>query len=489
MKLNTNIEDLKGMNNKEIAKQLKKELKVQFKGVKFSVTSSIYSIDCSCSDEDFEINKEGIKEVAGMFTKYTTDTININYKIASYCDTQEYKEQREKEYKAQQAELEKERQERENLYDNNVTIEALKMDDIKIVNVENKDIFVTALEPGCNKNNWKIDNDKYIDEESCLNKYKITDIIYMSKVNYDYFCFNLLNDYDFLTNKGGSCLDNETENVLYNYAICVYCKGKEPLIIDPQGYSYARYTNKLAEDINGDLQKEFDAKLTVDNSSYLETFNNISIADLYIYAKGTWSYLEKKIINDDRFIYDDYTSNVIITGLTYKELLKDGGTKLNLEKLCHSNELLAENIIKCETGMAQILFNKSKLETTFKGIKFSERLSKELQRVTDHKPTPEPPKPTKKQINHNSSNIKQDENNIIVVDFTPKQTINAKWEEEPATSKQLYALHCITKIKTTELKISKGKASKLIGEAKKGKNIKAKLKELIDIQNINQSII
>lgn len=488
MKLNTNIENLKGMSNKEIAKQLKKELKAQFKDVKFSVTSSIYSITCECSNEDFEANKEGIKEVAGMFTKYTTDTININYKMASYCDTQEYKEEQQKKYEAQQAELEKERQERENLYNNNVEIENIDKNNIKVVNVENKDIFVTALEPGCNKNNWKTDNDKYIEENSYLNKYKITDIIYMNEANYNYFCFNLLNDYDFLSNKGGTWTDDETGIVLYNCAVCVYCEGKEPIIIDPQGYNYARYTNRLIEDINGDLQKEFDTELNINNSSYIETLSNISIAGLYIYAKSTWSYLEKKIINDDRFIYDDYTSNVIITGLTYKELLKNGGTKLNLEKLQYDHELLAENIFKCENGMVQILFGKSKLETIFKGIKFSERLLKELKRATEHhEPTPEPPKPSKKQSSHNSSDTKQD--NIIIVDFTPKQTIDAKWKGEPATSKQLYALYCITKIKTTELKISKEKASKLIKEAKKGKDIKAKLKELIDMQSMSQSII
>ncbi|QDY26989.1 hypothetical protein [Clostridium botulinum] len=197
-------------------------------------------------------------------------------------------------------------------------------------------------------------------------------------------------------------------------------------------------------------------------------------------------------INDGRFIYDDYTSNVVITGLTYKELLKEGnGTKLHLEKLHHNSKLLMENIIKCETGAVQILFVKSKLETVFKGTKFSERLVKELERASSHKPTPEPPKPTKKEDKNNLKE-KQNNSNIISVDFTkPKEVVfnKANWKEDQATKKQLYALYCITKIKTTNLKISKGQASELISKSKKGKDIKADLKELIKNQNIKEGII
>lgn len=483
MKLNVNIESLKGASNKEIAKELRKELKAQFKNIKFSVTSSIYSIHVTCGDEDFEAHKQEIKEIAGMFAKYTDDMIHLNYSYASYCDTEEYKQERQREYEEQQAELEKERQEREKLYNNNVTIESLNNDNIKVINIEDKEIFVTALEPSLNKNNWKCDNDKYIDESSYINKYKISDIVIMNEEDYNYFCFNLLNDYDFLQNKGGTWSDDETDEVLYNGAVCIYCEGKEPLIIDPQGYSYARYTNRLIEDIDGSLQACIDAELNINDTLYNETLNSISITDLYVYSNGTWTYLDKKIINDNRFIYDDYTSNVIVTGLSYKELLKEGGTKLNLEKLHYNYKMLAKNIIKCETGMVKTLFSKSKLETTFYGIKFSERLLKEIERATEHEPTPEPPKPTKKDDNSHTETAQTNNTNIIAVDFTQaKQTINAEWKEDQATNKQLYALYCITKIKTTGLKINKGKASELITKAKKGKDIKTEIQTLINNQ-------
>ena len=44
-------------------------------------------------------------------------------------------------------------------------------------------------------------------------------------------------------------------------------------------------------------------------------------------------------------------------------------------------------------------------------------------------------------------------------------------DDEPATPRQLWALHCATKLNTKELKISKGTASKLIDRSKKGENI------------------
>lgn len=43
--------------------------------------------------------------------------------------------------------------------------------------------------------------------------------------------------------------------------------------------------------------------------------------------------------------------------------------------------------------------------------------------------------------------------------------------DEPATKKQLWALHCITKLDTRDWIMTKAEASNLIGRAKKGENI------------------
>ncbi len=99
--------------------------------------------------------------------------------------------------------------------------------------------------------------------------------------------------------------------------------------------------------------------------------------------------------------------------------------------------------------------------------------------------TPEPPKPTKKQTNDNKDtkeNNKTNNNNIVVVDFqkstvTPQAKDN--WKNEAITNKQKYALYCITKVKTNNLQITKGKASDLIAKARKGIDITAELKTLL----------
>jgi hypothetical protein len=43
--------------------------------------------------------------------------------------------------------------------------------------------------------------------------------------------------------------------------------------------------------------------------------------------------------------------------------------------------------------------------------------------------------------------------------------------DEPATKRQLWALHCITKLDTRNWQLTKAEASNLIGRAKKGENI------------------
>ena len=152
-------EELKGMDYKEIARELKKELRLNFKDVKFSVKTNTYTGGAAIyvTYEDRAINKDDVKEIAGMF-QVRNACIYVNSEMAYYSDTKEYKDQQQKEIQAKQAEYARIGAEREKQYNEAVTIESIE--NYKVVNVENKDVFVIALEPAINKNNWKIDNDK-----------------------------------------------------------------------------------------------------------------------------------------------------------------------------------------------------------------------------------------------------------------------------------------------------------------------------------------
>jgi len=479
-------ENLQTMEYKEVAKELKRELKLNFKDVKFSVTTSTYSgganINIKFSNES--VTNEQIKEVAGYFA-IRNALILVNGSPAYYSNTKEYKEQQEKELQQKQAEIEKIRAERENLYNTNVAIE--KIENAKIINVEDKNIFVNALEPSLNKNNWKIDNDKEIEKSSSINKYKITDIVKLSEAEYNYFCFNMLNDYDFLTGKGGWEQD-EDGNLLHYYAVAITCEGKETLIVDPSGSSYARYCNKLIEDINGDLEKELKTNIVIDNSILNKTLELITDTKLYkINASNN------RIINDTRIIYCDYLGLIMVTGKALKEMIREGNASLDIKEVPQTTNIIMECILKMENGLVQ---NLSAEPSPLDNIKFSERLKKELTRAIETEPTPEPPKPTKKQnTKDNSINSNTNNNNNNIVDLstyratratTKAKATNTITSEERATKKQLYALHIGSKLNTTNLIISKREASQLIKKSMQGINIHDEIKQLLEQQQLKQ---
>lgn len=395
---------------------------------------------------------------------------------------QQHKESEEKRIQEEKAEIERRRAERENLYNSNVTIE--KIENAKIINVEDKNIFVNALEPNLNKNDWKIDNDKEIEKSSSINKYKITDIVKLSEAEYNYFCFNMLNDYDFLTGKGGWEQDEEG-NLLHYYAVAIVCEGKETLIVDPSGSSYAKYCNKLIEDINGDLEKELNSSIVIDNTIINNTLELITDTKLYkINASNN------RIINDTRIIYCDYLGLILVTGKALKEMIKEGNASFDIKEVKQTNDIIMECILKTENGLVQNLLAKP---SPLDNIKFSERLKKELTRAIETEPTPEPPKPTKKQ-NTKDNNINSNTNNNIVELSTYRATrattkakaTNTITSEERATKKQLYALHVGSKLNTTNLIISKEDASQLIKKSMQGINIQDEVKQLLKQQQLKQ---
>ncbi|CAG7839908.1 hypothetical protein CLOHAE12215_01324 [Clostridium haemolyticum] len=470
---NINFKAVQNMSLSETSRYIKKSLKSTFPAVKFSVTSRCsYGIYIRFT-ETSEVSKQDVINVVGMFSKYSDETLHVNNSTVYYSCTDTYKEEQKAKYEQEQKELEQKRQAREKIYNDNVKVDGIY--NAKITNVEDKDIFVIALEPSVNKNDWKIDNDKYINKCSRTFKYKITDIVELNEAEYNYFCFNLLNDYDFLNEKGGTYFDDDTQEFLYNCAVAIVCKDKETLIIDPQGYSYARYTCRLAKDIDNKLKDNINYTINI-NNKLDSIINSIDNTCLYIYSKSKLnSRLENKILQDTRFIYSEYMGVVVITGLAYKELLAEGKrVDTNLNKLNISINVFLSNILKMENG-----------------IHFAERLKEELSRA-NNRTIPDPPKPTKKdaiELKKTDTNINTKVaqiNNIITVDFN-KHTINNNWKQDQATAKQLWALHCITKLNTTNLKITKGQASILISKANKKINIKIEVQKLLQQQQLLQA--
>lgn len=369
---NEKMEEIRN-DDKAIAKEIKRELKKHFPEVKFSASNkAVYGMYIKFDGNLIEL--DAVKNIIGYFSPLTTATIWVNSSMCYYSDTEQYKEDKEKEYQQQMQEREAKRIENENLYNANAVVEGIF--NAKVTEVTG-DIFVKALEPSLNKNSWKINNDKYIDEKSYVNKYKITKIVELNKDEYNYFCFNMLEDFDFLAQCGGCEYNEETQKVVHHYGIAIVCEGKETIIVDPSGYSYARYACRLIEDIDGQLES-LTQNVNVEIEVYNNRTNEIVDAELYIVNDDAGHVKRNRIdtlLNDKRYVlYDYYGSVILTTGKAYKELLNECGASIEPIQNIHIKEPAPyiEGLIKYDMGLIGTLGMKD--DPRIKAIKWADRL-------------------------------------------------------------------------------------------------------------------
>lgn len=97
--------------------------------------------------------------------------------------------------------------------------------------------------------------------ENSRESYKITELAVMTNEEYNEFKNNMLNDWDFLNGKGGTSStakiegiegkefweltqSQQAEIIRGAYRVCIGVttpEANEMLVVDPQGYNYARY--------------------------------------------------------------------------------------------------------------------------------------------------------------------------------------------------------------------------------------------------------
>lgn len=116
--------------------------------------------------------------------------------------------------------------------------------------------------------NRKINNLKYCTSDAVKQECLITEVIELSTEHYDRFTNNLLLEYEWLDEKGGTYSDvnfgdkdyrdlSEKELALFeekSYFSCVlvFAQNKQPFLINPEGYGYSRYVAK----VNPEVAKE-----------------------------------------------------------------------------------------------------------------------------------------------------------------------------------------------------------------------------------------
>ena len=297
---------------KEIAKIIRKELKA-FEGFKFSVRTednyyggriSVYVLSSPydkeskymqavikhidslinsyryCTNYDpygdygSSYNLFGYVRVGCDYTQTDADVTNIivDYDIKKEIEKQRQLEEREhqfqehlKEEAIRKAEYEKREQERLQSIEtisNNVTIK--DVDAYYVVGGQWANI---------NKNDTLQEYETQVNEGNYYTRVsEVTRELHFNKETFDLFSNNLLSDYDFLQNMGGSKTTDERIKSMIDYnkmtkeerdtvewidseCVAVYCDNELMFIINPEGSSYARYIGLIGE--NTQLLNEY----------------------------------------------------------------------------------------------------------------------------------------------------------------------------------------------------------------------------------------
>lgn len=281
-------------NTKEIAANIRKHLRNRFSMCKWSVTSDYNSIRVELLESSFSRNSEALKAIVNYAYTYAqswnydnsdsmTDYFDVNFygvyknDIVSYnynqreCkpneteletdflakksefDAEQKKQEEERikkgveEYKIRQAEYKKaevERQKKIHRIEKNAEIKTVDYTILNAILKANKDD---------NLNHTEI-----YDKKQCRETCQVSREVHFTTEVYALFEKQLMSDYSFFDGMGGSRTDDrriqssidydmmteeERETVeWYNIdCVAIYCDGELKLIVDPQGYNYARY--------------------------------------------------------------------------------------------------------------------------------------------------------------------------------------------------------------------------------------------------------
>lgn len=281
-------------NTKEIAANIRKHLRNRFSMCKWSVTSDYNSICVRLLESPFSRDSEVLKAIVNyaytyaqswnydnsdsmtdyfdvnFYGVYKNDIVNYNYNQReckpneteietdflakkSEFDAEQKKQEEERikkgveEYKIRQAEYKKaeaERQKKIHRIEKNAEIKTVNYTIVNAILKANKDD--------------NLDHTEIYDEKQCRETCQVSREVHFTTEVYALFEKQLMSDYSFFDGMGGSRTDDrriqssidydmmteeERETVeWYNIdCVAIYCDGELKLIVDPQGYNYARY--------------------------------------------------------------------------------------------------------------------------------------------------------------------------------------------------------------------------------------------------------
>ncbi|KON87373.1 hypothetical protein AF332_11420 [Sporosarcina globispora] len=281
-----------------------------------------------------ELTEEMKKDLLIFDSKFAeAEKAEEERKEKEYQEYVKEQEARNAEYKKQQ---EEEKKQIENIYN---SIEVKELD-------ENGQYFVTDAEfADLNKNNTI---EQYMEEvekgKYSLENVKITKEVHFSSLEaLTNFSNMLLNDFDFLTNTGGSFtednrinsmtdfynMDEDKQTVQWNrYGVAIYFNNELQFVADAQGYSYARYVG-LTDNAKIEKSITFDQVISEEEinelkhqADRLEDISTSVISELDIFStwrKENWKEY-KTAIKDKLSKYNYKLTKEIIQQLDIEEL-------------------------------------------------------------------------------------------------------------------------------------------------------------------------
>lgn len=298
-------------NTKEIAANIRKHLRNRFSMCKWSVTSDYNSICVKLLESPFSRNSEALKAIVNYAYAYAqswnydnsdsmTDYFNVNFygvyknDIVNYnynqreCKPNETELEtdflvKKSEFDAEQKKQEEERikkavEESKIRQAEHEKAEAERQKKIRRIekNAEIKTVDYTILncvDTGTSKLNSVADygTEKEYTRHIC----KVSKEVHFNSDDYELFSKMLLSDFTFIAGTGGTNTDDNRINGWEDYrqmtteekesvefysvgCVAVYCDNKLKMVIDAQGYGYARYvyliddSTKIVDDYRGD---------------------------------------------------------------------------------------------------------------------------------------------------------------------------------------------------------------------------------------------
>ncbi len=134
---------------------------------------------------------------------------------------------------------------------------------IKPIATVKTNLFANAKFPSLNKNDFFEDYESQLDE-TLATKALVQEIVTLSNEDFEEFKYSLLSDQEWLSGKGGDDSDYKVSDELewfdlteeqqrlwiaqsYRLVIMVHNQNGEHILVDPQGYNYARYCGVMVK--------------------------------------------------------------------------------------------------------------------------------------------------------------------------------------------------------------------------------------------------